>query len=205
MATEEYDSDLPKQDKLISRRELITPGETSRDYSGHALAVSIKSNTSTSNAPAQLPTVTVTYGRPDLARILVEGTKVVYSAQRAEQVQKELGGQQGAYRTGTDLTAIVERVCSEPEVRGTEAVEAVPAKSIDDVVRYESQKPSMLRVAVKGTVNLANRTCWYYPLVGVLPRNYQQQIAERLGDSQIAYSVANMVAELVCSTAFTYA
>src|SRR3989338_7721759 len=106
---------------------------------------------------------TNTYNKPDLARILEEGTKVVYGAEKSEQLNAEFERrwQQPAYRgNAEELTAIVVRVCG--DVQSAE-VQTNSAESIDTVVESYSGKPSMLRVAAKGTANLVNKTCWYYP------------------------------------------
>ena len=77
-----------------------------------------------------------------------------------------------------DPLQTLDRVCGKPEIIDAEF------ESIDDVVEYQS-KPSMLKVAAKGTLNLAKKAHlnhWYYPLVGALPAKYQEKIAERLGE-----------------------
>ncbi len=71
-----------------------------------------------------------------------------------------------------NITNLVHGVLSEEK---TEIIDA-EFESIDDVVEY---KPSKLRVALKGTANLINKTRWYYPFVGMLPGKYQERIARR--------------------------
>lgn len=124
--------------------------------------------------------------RKDLAQILIEGTKVVYGSEKSEQVLAEfekLERQPIYRRNARDLTEVVERICYSPEV-----LEAEVVGSIDTVAE---SKPSRLKVVVKGTVNLINKTCWYYPLVGALPAKYQEKIAEKLGDKASYYTITN--------------
>src|SRR3989344_5620035 len=129
----------------------------------------------------------------DLARILIEGTKVLYGAKKSTQLKTELERQKKlpVYRgNAEELTAIVDRVFDEPVLQA-EAVEAKPAESIDEVVQY-------VKVAVKGTWNLAKKTHiqdWYYPIVGFLPGRYQKKIADKYGDDPLHYTVSNAVAE----------
>jgi|SRR3989344_561708 len=148
---------------------------------------------------------TNTYNKPDLARILVEGTKAVYGPEKSEQLNAEFARrrQQPAYRgSAEELTAIVNRVCG--DAQSTE-VQTNSVDSIDDVVEGYSGKPSMLKVAAKGTANLVNKTCWYYPFVGALRGKKQEEIAKERGENSNYYSLSNMAAELVSSTALTYA
>ena len=137
----------------------------------------------------------------NLAEILLEGIKVKYGSEKAEEVKKEFEKiQPPSYRRNAEeLTAVVERVCSQPEIIDAEFTET----SIDTIVRKE-QKPSMLKVAVKGTLNLVNKTCWYYPLVGALPAKYQENVARKLADNSSYYTIYNMVAELVGASALGY-
>jgi len=134
----------------------------------------------------------------DLAEILIEGIKVKYGSEKADQVKKEflMLEKLNYRRNAEDLTAVVNRVClAESEVLETEVVQ-----SIDDVVY---QKPSMLKVAVKGTANLAKKSHlhqWYYPIVGALPAKYQEKIAKSLGDDPIHYTKANMAAETITTS-----
>src|SRR3989344_7940189 len=86
---------------------------------------------------------TNTYNKPDLARILVEGTKAVYGQEKSEQLNAEFERQrqQPAYRgNAEELTAIVVRGCG--DVQSTE-VQTNKAESIDTVVESYSGKPSM--------------------------------------------------------------
>lgn len=71
-------------------------------------------------------------------------------------------------------------------------------KSIDQVVE---PKPSMLKVAAKGTYGLA-RQCGtfvgkgiYYSLIGILPGDAQEKIAQKLNDNPFHYTAASMVSE----------
>src|SRR3989344_6876209 len=128
----------------------------------------------------------------DLAEILIAGVKVKYGAEKSEQLNAEFERrrQQPAYRgNAEELTAIVDRVCGED----TEI--SRPAESIDAVVESYSGKLSMLRVAAKGTANLARKAHlhqWYYPFVGFLPAKYQGKIAEKWGDKPFHYTVSNI-------------
>ena len=145
----------------------------------------------------------------DLAHILVEGTKAVYGSEKSEQLRLEFDRlqQQVPYRRNAeDLTAMVERVCekSEPDIYQSEVVEAKSVKSIDDAVKSYESKPSMLKVAAKGTLNLVNKMGWYYPLVGALPGRYQEKIAEKLRDNPENYTAANMAVELIGASMLGY-
>jgi|SRR3989344_1418411 len=137
----------------------------------------------------------------DLAEILIAGVKVKYGAEKSEQLNAEFERrrQQPAYRgNAEELTAIVDRVCGED----TEI--SRPAESIDAVVESYSGKLSMLRVAAKGTANLARKAHlhqWYYPFVGFLPAKYQGKIAEKYGDKPIYYTVSNAIAEGIAAAA----
>ncbi len=145
--------------------------------------------------------------KPDLARILIEGTNAVYGPKKAYRVQKEFDHlrQQPPYRRNAeDLTAVVERICSEPDSRDQPAI---VCNSLDDAVElnqtYLNPKPSMLRVAAKGTANLARKAHlhqWYYPLVGFLPAKYQAKIAEKYGDRALHYTISNAVAEGIATS-----
>ena len=134
----------------------------------------------------------------DLARILIEGTKQLYGVEKSAQLKTELERQKKlpVYRgNAEELTAIVDRVFDEPVLQA-EVVEAKVAESIDEVVQYV--KPSMVKVAVKGTWNLAKKMHiqdWYYPIVGFLPGRYQKKIADKYGDDPLHYTVSNAVAE----------
>ncbi len=85
---------------------------------------------------------------------------------------------------------VLDSVCGKPEV-----LEAEVVGSIDDVVK--EPKPSMLKVAAKGTLNLVNKTCWYYPLVGMLPGKYQERIAKKFGDNPNYYTLSNSIPTMV--------
>ncbi|MEK6904893.1 MAG: hypothetical protein AABX24_00680 [Nanoarchaeota archaeon] len=101
---------------------------------------------------------------------------------KGEEVAAELSN--GNYReVHKDSFDVLERVCNPSE-----------AESIDNVVNHNYQ-PSALKVALKGTANLINKTCWYYPLVGMLPGKYQEKIAEKLGDNPLHYIYSNSVLE----------
>ncbi|MBU0469894.1 MAG: hypothetical protein KKA62_00740 [Nanoarchaeota archaeon] len=131
--------------------------------------------------------------KKDLAQILIEGTKTVYGPEKGEQVKAEferLEEQLVYRRSAEELTAMVEKICS-PEI-----VDDTDGKSIDYILNDE-HKQGKLKVALKGTVNLINKTCWYYPLVGMLPKKYQEKIAKRLGDNPLRYTISNAVAESV--------
>ncbi len=126
--------------------------------------------------------------KKDLARILIEGTKKVYGPEKGEQVSAEferLEKQPVYRRNAEELTAVVERVCDQEEA---------DVNSIDNIVNQDYQ-PSALKVALKGTVNLINKTRWYYPFLGMLPGKYQEKIAEKLGDDPLNYTRANIWAE----------
>lgn len=143
----------------------------------------------------------------DLARILVEGTKVVYGSDKSTQLQSEFERQrrQPVYRgNAEELTSILERVCSDAEVSQLTPVQVNYVESIDNVVESNSSKPSMLKVAAKGTLNLVNKTCWYYPILGALPGKYQVKIAKKLGDDPGYYTLSNMAAELVVASIAGY-
>ncbi|MDP3698128.1 MAG: hypothetical protein Q8R47_00925 [Nanoarchaeota archaeon] len=148
-------------------------------------------------------TPTTNYNKEkDLARILIEGTKVVYGKEKAELLNAEFEKLENPnYRRNAEgLTAIVERVCKNEETRGidTASIEfrAYAARNFaDSLLKSEQQRPSMLKVAVRGTLNLVNKTCWYYPFVGALPEIYQEKIAEKLGDDPLNYSSSNWLAE----------
>ena len=131
----------------------------------------------------------------DLAEILIEGVKVKYGSEKADQIKTEFGKlEKPQYRRNAeDLTAVVNRFCIEPAK--AEVLEAEAVKSIDDVIESYSGKPSMLKVAAKGTANLARKAHlhqWYYPLVGFLPAKYQGKIAEKWGDKPFHYTVSNI-------------
>src|SRR3989344_9195139 len=106
----------------------------------------------------------------DLARILLEGTKTVYGKEVSAKLQSEFERQRKlpVYRgNAEELTAIVDRVCGQ-EASQADVVDAKAVKSIDDAVNTAvyQPKPSMLKVAAHGMLNLVNKTYWYYPLVG---------------------------------------
>ena len=127
--------------------------------------------------------------KTDLAEILVAGVNAKYGSEKAEQVKSEFAKlAKPNYRTNAEsLIGIVERVCGDTGLTAS--------KSIDKVVENYSEKPSKLKVAVNGTANLVNKTCWYYPLVGALPGKYQEKIAERLGDDPRMYTATNVLLE----------
>ncbi len=138
---------------------------------------------------------------PDEARKILEGTleeRAINYAEikygKGEEVKAKL--YRGGYRnSAVEPVDVLDQVCGGKEVVEPEAVE-----SIDDVVGY--QKPSMLKVAANGTVNLAKKAHlhqWYYPLVGMLPAKYQGKIAEKLGDTPLHYTVSNAIAEGVAA------
>ena len=142
---------------------------------------------------------------PDEARRLLEGTleeRVVNYAElkygKGEKVKEAL--HKGEYRSNAvNPLDVLDRVCSGSGLIDAEFTET----SIDTIVQKE-QKPSMLKVAVKGTLNLVNKTCWYYPLVGALPAKYQEKVARKLADNSDYYTIYNMVAELVGASALGY-
>ncbi len=142
----------------------------------------------------------------DLARILVEGTKVVYGPEKANQVQTEIETMERSnYRKNAeDLTAVINRIFREPEITTPTVPEAEAIDSIDEVVESYGQKPSMLKVAARGTLNLVNKTCWYYPFLGVLPGKTQEKLAEKYGDETRHYTVSNMAVELVSASIIGY-
>lgn len=143
----------------------------------------------------------------DLARILVSGTRVEYGPEKAEQLNAEFERrrQQPAYRgSAEELTAIVNRVCGDTQIRPSTEVQNSSVKSIDDVVYdvptvYSKPKPSMVKVAGKTAWNLAGKSGWYYPIVGVLPGVAQKWVGEKLGDNPVSYTKANMAAEIAVS------
>ncbi len=141
----------------------------------------------------------------DLARILIEGTKAVYGEQRAVQVKSEFNNlEKPNYRKNSeDLMMIVDRICRETEVQEAEVQDAKVVDSIDDAVKYAA-KPSMLKVAARGTLNLVNKTCWYYPFLGILPGKTQEKLAEKYGDEAKHYTVSNMAVELVSASMIGY-
>lgn len=128
-----------------------------------------------------------------LEQRIIQYAEINYS--KGKEVAAELS--KGNYREqGKDPFEVLDRICGYDE--GEYWGEETP-KSIDDTV-----KPSLLKVAVKGTINLLNKTRWYYPLVGALPGKYQKKIAEKLGDNPSYYTVSNMGAELVGATTLAY-
>ncbi|MBU0469893.1 MAG: hypothetical protein KKA62_00735 [Nanoarchaeota archaeon] len=145
--------------------------------------------------------MTKTITEKDLAQILIEGTKVRYGPEKGEQVKVEferLEGQPIYRRSAEELTAVVEKICGQE----VEEVYSPKADGLDHVVT-QNYEPSTLKVALKGTANLINKTRWYYPLVGMLPGKYQEKIAEKLGDNPIHYTGANIVAEMIGVSAAT--
>ena len=131
----------------------------------------------------------------DLAHILIEGTKVVYGKERSAKLQSEFERQQRlpVYRgKSEELTEIVDRVC------GPEIIDA-QYHSIDDAVELRP-KPSMVKVALKTTKDLINKTCWYYPLLGALPSKYQDRIAEKFRDNPGNYFIANLFGDMITTT-----
>lgn len=141
----------------------------------------------------------------DLARILIEGTKAVYGKQRAVQVKTEFENlKKPNYRKNSeDLMMIVDKICRETEVQEAKVQEAKVVDSIDDAVEYTA-KPSMLKVAARGTLNLVNKTCWYYPLLGMLPGKIQENLAEKYGDKAKYYTISNMAVELFSASMIGY-
>ena|SRR3989344_6222721 len=139
----------------------------------------------------------------DLTRILVEGTKAIYGAEKAEQLDAEFERrrQQPAYRgSAEELTAIVDRVCGDAEV----SKPAEMVGSIDEVVDnvpvvYLKPKVGMAKVIGKTTWNLAGKSCWYYPIFGALPGVAQKWLGKKLGDNPVSYTKANMAAEIAVS------
>ena len=137
----------------------------------------------------------------DEARKILQGTleeRIINYAEikydKGEEVKEKL--YKGGYRNeATDPLEVLEQVCG-----GKEIVEPEVVDSIDDVVGYK--KPSMVKVAVKGTWNLARKIHlhqWYYPLVGMLPAKYQGKIAEKLGDNDFHYTTTNVIVEGVAA------
>ncbi|MEK6939750.1 MAG: hypothetical protein AABX31_03410 [Nanoarchaeota archaeon] len=118
----------------------------------------------------------------NLTQILVEGTRAVYGKEKAEELKIELGKLQlPSYgKNAEELTAIVDRVCGQPETVEGEA------QSIDAVIHY--QKLSK----------------FYYPIVGMLSAKYQERVAAKHGDDPAKYMYASVIAEFVvgCITAF---
>lgn len=139
---------------------------------------------------------------PAKARKLLDGTleqRIINYAEinygRGKEIAAELS--KGNYRErGKDPFDVLDTICGHEE--GEYWGEETP-KSIDEVV-----KPSMLKVAAKGTLNLVNKTRWYYPILGALPGKYQEKIAEKFGDNQKHYTLSNMAVELVGSAALGY-
>ncbi len=134
---------------------------------------------------------------PDEARKILQGTleeRIINYAEikygKGEEVKEKL--YKGGYRNeATDPLEVLDQVGG-----GKEMVEPEVVKSIDDVVGYK--KPNMLKVAVKGTWNLAKKAhvhYLYYPLVGFLPAKYQGKIAEKYGDNPLHYTISNIAAE----------
>ena len=123
---------------------------------------------------------------PDEARKILEGSleqRVIAYAELKYGKGKEVAAQlsKGNYRENSeDPILTLDKVC------GPEIVDA-EFESIDDKVADYQPKPSKLKVAAKGTLNLAKKMHlhqWYYPLVGALPGKYQEKIAKKLGWTQ---------------------
>ncbi|MEK6863556.1 MAG: hypothetical protein AABW53_02565 [Nanoarchaeota archaeon] len=142
----------------------------------------------------------MTEEKKDLAYVLFEGTpqeKALYLAQEKgcePEMKDALKGweTQDVYRR-IDITHLVNDVISRKKA---EIVEE-EFESIDAVVEYQP-KPSMLKVAAKGTANLARKMHlhqWYYPLVGALPGKYQKEFAKRHGDDCFNYTLYNALLE----------
>lgn len=136
---------------------------------------------------------------PDEARKVLEGSleqRIIAYADlkcgKGAEVAAEL--RKGNYRENhEDPIQTLDKVCGKPEIIDAEF------ESIDGVVEYQP-KPSMLKVALKGTGNLINKTRWYYPLVGALPGKYQQKIAQRRGENDARkYTIANGGLEAIAS------
>ncbi|MEK6863557.1 MAG: hypothetical protein AABW53_02570 [Nanoarchaeota archaeon] len=131
---------------------------------------------------------------PDEARKILEGSlekRIIAYADlkcgKGAEVAAEL--RKGNYRENYDEDPIqtLDKVCGKPEIIDAEF------ESIDAVVEYQP-KPSALKVAAKGTLNLARKMHfhqWYYPFVGALPAKYQHKIAARFRDNAASYTVAN--------------
>lgn len=136
---------------------------------------------------------------PTEARKLLDGTleqRIINYAEIKYGIGKEVAKElrEGNYReAGKDPFEVLDKICGhdEGEYWGDET-----QKSIDDTV-----KPGMLKVAAKGTLNLVNKTRWYYPLVGALPAKYQEMIAKKLGDDPKYYVISNAVVEGTAVTA----
>lgn len=156
------------------------------------------------------------YNRKEARRILegsLEDRTINYAQQiygKGEEVAVALS--KGNYRQGSkDPLEVLDQVCGKPKVLEAEVVDVKAGKyvvshemGLEEVVKY-GPKPSKLEIALKGTVNLANKTCCYYPFLGALPARYQEKIAEKKGDNAKNYAWANIGAELVISSAVGYA
>lgn len=131
--------------------------------------------------------------KKDLVRILVEGTPqeraligvgLAYGEKKADELRKELEKQgNGNFRGASkyeELPEIVEKVISGKTV------------SIDDVV--ESSR-------LERTVNLVKKIS-YYPLVGMLPAKYQEEIAKKYGDDPRHYTMASVVLDGILGVGF---
>jgi len=135
---------------------------------------------------------------PKEARQLLEGSleqRVVNYAEikhgKGEEVKAELS--RGNYRENhEDPLNVLDRICGESKI-----VDAEFTESIDGVVENYQAKPSMLKVAGSTAKDLVNKSCWYYPLVGVLPGKAQTWVAEKLNDDPVSYTKANMAAETI--------
>lgn len=135
---------------------------------------------------------------PNEARRILEGSleqRVIAYAELKYGKGKEIAAElchedyRKAYK---DPIQTLDKICGKLEIVDAEF------QSIDDVVKHQP-KPSKLKVAAKGTLNLVKKTHiqhWYYPFVGMLPAKYQQKIAEKLGDNPLAYTLSNIIAEI---------
>ena len=122
---------------------------------------------------------------------------------KEEEFRSKTEDYRGDY-TRENLTSVLDNICLEKEYWGKESPKHVDTIVDNALQEATSSKPNYVRVAVKGSLNLARKTHlnqWYYPLVGMLPAKYQGKIAEKLGDKPEHYTRSNVIAEGVLAGA----